>query len=270
MVTDMNTVLRNPPPPADGGRPPGGGASGPGAASGRSGPPPMVRRDDVVVLLLAAMRPGERAWGWSRVVQRDKPLRQVPGVRFAKALGGGFEGGFGVKPSFDRSGLFVSFNGEAAADAFIKDSDTVAGYRAHAREFFVTKLRATSSKGSWSGQDMGVSAQVVPGAPVAALTRASIRLSKSPTFWSLAPAAQVDLERASGCQLAVGLGEAPLLRQATFSVWDNVAAMDAYARTGAHQRAIQASAAGDFFSETMFVRFVPLLMQGTWKGRSYG
>jgi hypothetical protein len=273
MVTDMNTVLRNPPPPADGARSPGSGSGlpgGPGAASGRGPMPPMVQRDDVVVLLLAAMPPGARAWGWSRVVLRDRPLRQVPGVRFVKALGSGFEGGFGVKPSFDRSGLFVTFDGEAAADAFITKSATVAGYRDHACEFFITKLRATSSKGSWSGQPMGVSAQAVPDGPVAALTRASIRLIKAPTFWSLAPAAQVDLERASGCQLAVGLGEAPLLRQATFSVWDSVAAMDAYARTGAHLRAIKASTQGDFFSETMFVRFVPLLMQGTWKGRSYG
>jgi hypothetical protein len=105
---------------------------------------------------------------------------------------------------------------------------------------------------------------------VAALTRASIRLVKSPTFWRLAPAAQDDLERAQGCQLAVGLGEAPLLRQATFSVWDNVAAMDTYARSGAHLRAIQASVQNGFFSETMFVRFVPLWMRGRWKDRAYG
>lgn len=263
----MNTVLRNPP-PAEAGRLPGAGAEGPVAA--RPPASAVLQRDDVVVLLLAAMRPGALAWGWSRVVLRDKPLRQVPGLRFVKALGSGFEGGFGVKPSLDRSGLFAVFRGEAAADAFIAQSATVAGYRAHARELFVAKLRATGSRGTWSGQDLGVSAQPVSGGPVAALTRASIKLAKSPTFWSLAPAAQRDLESARGCQLAVGLGEAPLLRQATFSIWDNVAAMDAYARSGAHMRAIQASVQHGFFTETMFVRFVPLWMQGQWKGRSYG
>jgi quinol monooxygenase YgiN len=78
------------------------------------------------------------------------------------------------------------------------------------------------------------------------------------------------LERAEGCLLAMGLGEAPLLRQATFSVWESQAAMDAYARSGAHQEAIRASVQDDWFSESMFVRFVPLQLSGRWKGRHYG
>ena len=69
------------------------------------------------------------------------------------------------------------------------------------------------------------------------------------------------------CLLAMGLGEAPLLRQATFSLWDSAAAMDAYARTGAHLDAIRAAWKHQFFSESMFVRFVPLQLQGQWKGR---
>ncbi len=232
--------------------------------------PPELRRDDVIVLLLAAMRPGSVRWGWSRVVARDKPLRGEAGLRFAKALGSGYEGGFGVRPSLDRSGLFAVFDGEAAADAFIERSAVVAGYADHAREMVTVKLRATTARGSWSGFSVGVSAQLPADGPVAALTRASIKLTKAPTFWSMAPSTQTSLEGgAPGCRLAVGLGEAPLLRQATFSVWDSVAAMDAYARTGAHQAAIRASYQQDFFTETMFVRFVPLLLRGSWKGKVY-
>jgi spheroidene monooxygenase len=68
----------------------------------------------------------------------------------------------------------------------------------------------------------------------------------------------------------VGLGEAPLLRQATFSLWRDEHAMNAYARTGAHQEAIRAAWQHQFFSESMFVRFAPGSMQGMWKGRGYG
>jgi spheroidene monooxygenase len=82
------------------------------------------------------------------------------------------------------------------------------------------------------------------------------------------PAAERSLESAAGVQLAVGLGEAPLLRQATFSIWDSVSSMDAYARSGAHQEAIVAAARGKFFSESMFVRFAPIDLQGSWKGRA--
>jgi spheroidene monooxygenase len=69
--------------------------------------------------------------------------------------------------------------------------------------------------------------------------------------------------------LATGLGEAPVLRQATFSLWKNTAAMDAYARTGAHRDAISAAWKHQFFSESMFVRCEPLSLQGQGKGQSF-
>jgi len=64
--------------------------------------------------------------------------------------------------------------------------------------------------------------------------------------------------------------EAPLLRHATFSLWRDAEAMDAYARAGAHQQAIRAAWQQQFFSESMFVRFAPLSVQGRWQGRDYG
>ena len=64
-------------------------------------------------------------------------------------------------------------------------------------------------------------------------------------------------------------GEAPLLRQATFSLWDDAQAMDAYARSGAHQQAIQGAHREGWFSESMFVRFAPLSIEGTWHGHSF-
>ena len=70
--------------------------------------------------------------------------------------------------------------------------------------------------------------------------------------------------------MAAGLGEAPLVRQATLSLWTNAAAMDAYARSGAHQEAIRSAYAGGYFSESMFVRFAPIDLRGTWKGQRYG
>ena len=224
----------------------------------------------MAVLLLVDVAPSARLWGWSRIVLGARPLRGVPGMRLAKALGSGQQGGFGLRPSPSRQGLFALFSSEPHADDFIERSAIVAGYRARTRECLVIKLRATSCRGSWSGAQVGVSAVVPASGPVAALTRASIRPSRAASFWQHSPASEAALASAAGCQLAVGLGEAPVLRQATFSVWDNQAAMDAYARSGAHLQAIRGAAAGDWFSESMFVRFVPLLLQGRWQGRRYG
>jgi quinol monooxygenase YgiN len=245
-------------------------ATAPRDCTGGSAPPQVQRQsDDVIVLLLAELARGSVLWGWSRIVLRSWPLRQVPGLRFAKALGSGQRGGFGLKPSLSRQGLFAVFDGPAAADAFL-GSAVVAAYRAHAAELCVLKLRATSCRGSWGGQAVGVSARADAGLPVASLTRASIRPLQALSFWRRSPPAEAALERAEGCLLAMGLGEAPLLRQATFSVWESQAAMDAYARSGAHQQAIRAAMQGGWFSESMFVRFVPLQISGRWKGRSHG
>ena len=115
-----------------------------------------------------------------------------------------------------------------------------------------------------------VTAAPVAGGPVASLTRASIRPHKALAFWRRSPPAEAALERAEGCLLAMGLGEAPLLRQATFSVWESQAAMNAYARSGAHQEAIRAAYGQGHFSESMFVRFALLQFSGCWRGRTHG
>ena len=226
--------------------------------------------DQVSVLVLADIAPVHRLWGWSRIVKGPLKLRSLNQLRFSKVLGSGFDGGFGLRPSASRQGLFAVFSSLRAADEFVADSDVMHGYREHSSECCVLKLRVWSCRGSWDGQTLAPSIAPPDGGPVAALTRASIALRKAPAFWRHAPASQTALEAAPGCQLAVGLGEAPFLRQATFTLWESVAAMDAYARSGPHLEAIKAAAKEQYFTESMFARFVTLSVQGTWKGHHYG
>jgi len=241
-------------------------ASGPRAVEPVS---PAALSDEVAVLLLADMAPESVVWGWSRLVRGPRALRSTPCLRFAKVLGSGYEGGFGLRPSKSRQGLFAIFSNEAAADEFIHFSDVTAGYRQHSREYCILKMKAWSTRGSWDSIQFTPSTLMPSAGPIATLTRASIQLPKATAFWRYAPAAQRSLESAPGCQLAVGLGEAPFLRQATFSVWDSVGAMDAYARSGAHLEAIRAAHANQFFSESLFVRYLPLEITGVWKGCRY-
>ena len=229
----------------------------------------------VAVLMLADVKASSRLWGWWRITRRAGPLAGIPGLRFGKVLGSGYEGGFGLRPSASRQGVFAVFDTQADAEAFTTQSLLVKRYAERSAECCLIMLRAWSSRGTWAGQALPVSAAAPPAdadthTPVAALTRASIRLTRALPFWRRAPAAQAAIEHAPGCRLAVGLGEAPLLRQATFSIWDSVAAMDGYARSGAHGEAMRAAMREQHFSESMFVRFEVLSMRGTWKGVSYG
>jgi spheroidene monooxygenase len=84
------------------------------------------------------------------------------------------------------------------------------------------------------------------------------------SFWKQAPATQADLVASPGCLLAMGLGEAPLLRQCTFSVWLDTASMLGYSMNGAHRKAVDSAYTKGYFSESMFVRMRVLQHQGHW------
>lgn len=223
----------------------------------------------VALLLLARWPTRAVPWGLWRLVRGERALGAVPGLRFARVLGSGRDGGFGLAPSLNTQGLIAFFDDEPSARAFAAGA-LVAAYRERALESLHALLRATSCRGSWGGVSLAVGASADAAAPVVSLTRASIRARHARAFWRHAPAAQDGVRRAPGCRLAVGLGEAPLLRQATFSLWDSAAAMDAYARSGAHQAAIEGAWRHHWFSESMFVRFAAVELAGQWQGRRYG
>jgi hypothetical protein len=225
---------------------------------------------NVVVLILADIKSTSKWWGFGRFVFSRFSLCGVEGLQFFKMLGSGHEGGFGLRPSSSRQGLFCVFVDSTSANSFLQTSELIGKYKKHSREFLSVQLLPYSVKGTWAGQSLGIAAEVVQGQPVAALTRASIRPTKARQFWKKQPASERSLALAAGCVMATGVGEAPVFRQATFTVWESVAHMDAYARTGAHMEAIKASARGAFFSESMFVRFVPHDISGVYKGKVFG
>ena len=230
---------------------------------------PQGATGQVAVFLLADIDPAHRLWGYCRFVIQRFFMRSVAGLVFFKVMGSGFDGGFGLKPSGSRQALFCLFVDELAADAFLA-SAVARSYSTRSREFCTAKLRAYSCRGSWAGRAIDVTASAPASGPIATLTRASIKPLSARRFWRMQPASEVSLNQASGCLLATGVGEAPFFRQATFSLWTGVDAMNAYARTGAHLAAIQAANAGGFFSESMFARFVPLGLRGSWRGQHYG
>ena len=225
--------------------------------------------DQTAVVLLADIAQASRLWGWSRIVRGPRALEGTPGLLFSKVLGSGFEGGFGLRPSPSRQGVFALFESFQTAQDFIDHSPLVHAYQNRSNEFCWATLQTFSCRGSWDGVSFKANTEPPVKGPIAALTRASIKLRKAHAFWRHAPPSQTALEGVAGCQLAVGLGEAPFFRQATFSIWDGLDEMNAYARTGSQLEAIQAAHHHGYFSESMFARFVPLKVQGQWQGKHY-
>jgi hypothetical protein len=223
--------------------------------------------NQVAVMTLVNIKPQAMYSGITRLMFNRFSLYRPSGLILQKHMGSGKNGGFLISPSATHQGLFCLFDNLANASQFLKESPLLAWYRDHAQELFSVKLRAYSVKGSWSGHQLQESTSLPSSGPIASLTRASIKPTRAFSFWSKAPSAQTDLEQSPGCLISAGVGEAPVLRQATFTVWQSQAAMDAYARSGAHLAAIKAAMQGDYFSESMFVRFQPFDAEGSWKGK---
>jgi spheroidene monooxygenase len=236
----------------------------------------------VVVVVLADFLRLHQGWGWLRLVAGANPYKEVPGLTMVKVMGSGHAGGFSLRPSATHQGLICTFSHLDLALKFL-ESPAVQAYRSRARECWTGLMSVQSARGHWdkqawqtstpqalgdSGQAALQSAASNPG-PFAVLTRASIVPTKAMAFWRYAPAAQADLDQSPGCLLAMGLGEAPLVRQCTFSVWQDTASMLNYAHQGAHQVASAAAYKHQFFSESLFVRMQVLQMSGVWKAQPY-
>lgn len=241
-----------------------------GSSTGAMRPAPAGAAEPgrpVGVLLLVEYHRRARARGLARLALGRFGMAGIRGLRFFRFMGSGRDATFELVPSLSHQGLFLAFDDGTSADDFLASSRLVGAIREDARALLSMRLHAYSSRGRWGGvEPFAVVAARPTAGPVASLTRASIRPSKALRFWRHAPGAQAALAGAEGCLLAVGLGEAPLLRQATFTLWSSEAAMDSYARRGIHLEAIRAARAERHFHEDMFTRFVVSDIAGSWPG----
>lgn len=91
---------------------------------------------------------------------------------------------------------------------------------------------------------------------IAVLTRATIRHSQQKQFWSHVQAVSDQMTQAPGFIKSYGIGEVPLYKQATFSVWESKDAMKNFAyQNTQHKEVIEKTRKENWYSEDMFVRF---------------
>ena len=204
-----------------------------------------------------------------RMAVDRRPLRHVPGLRFAKLLGTGDGRTFTVRDADPfHWGLLTVWDGAAAHDAFATGAPTSLAWDRLAAERLTVTMAPLASRGRWSGRTpFGDPAPRRTDGPVAALTRARLRLRKAPSFWRAVPPVSADLATSPGLRLAVGIGEAPVGLQGTFSLWDGARDLVDFAhRRAAHADVVERTAREGWYVEELFARLEVRSIEGTFAG----
>ena len=188
-------------------------------------------------------------------------LSRSKNVGFYKSLGTGKGETFTPADANSlRWGLIAQVQDLEAFD----QSLVVKRWRTRSVEEFRAVLEPISSHGKWAGKEPFVASATNWDGPVVAITRARIKWHQNFRFWRSVPPVTMSLKSAPGLVAAIGIGEAPIGLQGTFSLWESSAAIREFAYKGAaHQKAIADTATYNWYSEELFARFAVKDMRGS-------
>ncbi len=186
-------------------------------------------------------------------------LKSVEGSTFYKLMGSGAGNGFSIFPDLKTYCLLINWESKSAADRFFHENKDWSLYRTKAEDALTMYLTAHQVKGTWDGIqpfDFSERSKITKEERIVVLTRATIRKRYIPYFWSKVPQASAAVKGMPGHIFSKGVGELPLLHQATLSVWESKDAMHAYAyQHDSHIRMIQETRQKGWYSEEMFAEF---------------
>lgn len=197
-------------------------------------------------------------WAFSQVPQANRILENTPGLTFMKSMGSGSGKGFSVFPSFKNYCWVMAWEDETLARNFIKNNDYLAEYSHRSQSVSHLFLENIASHGEWSKQNPFTSVtEHDEDANIVVLTRARIKLGKLFTFWTKVGKTAGKLYQFPALKFSTGVGERPLIDQATISIWENKAQMMHYAyKDETHKNVIQLTRKYEWYSEELFARFV--------------
>lgn len=205
-----------------------------------------------------------------RALRRQGGTGGAGGPVFAKLLGTGSGRTFTVGDADPRHwGLLATWGSERDAAAFERGR-VARSWARIAEERLRVSMRPLSSRGEWSRRaPFGDPVPRAYDGPVAAVTRARLAPRRAVTFWRSVPPVSADLHRSAGLRLAVGIGEAPVGLQGTFSLWESGSALTDFAhRRAPHVEAVRRTAELGWYAEELFARFAVVSVEGKFEGRS--
>jgi heme-degrading monooxygenase HmoA len=217
---------------------------------------------------LVREHPGRSARAMARLATDRRFLRRVDGLEFWRLLGTGARRDTGPSADLRRTAVFAVWRDEAALDEFLAASSIAARWAA-AEEAWSVRLRGVGGHGRWRGYDVlgGLEPGTADGR-VAIITRAGVRPRSWRRFRAASEAVSGELAGSPGLLDVVAIGEAPVGRLGTFSLWDTLADARRFATGGPHHReTVRRTRAERWYGEELFARFEPFGSSGSWDGR---
>lgn len=198
------------------------------------------------------------------------PLALQKGCTFWKLLGSGRNGTFDLHPDWQQWGLLAVWNDRETFDKFDKRGFLAKWWNKLAIERWTVLLEPLQSHGKWDGKTPFDNLNVTEYTGIiAVLTRATIRFNRLKTFWGNVNSIANIMASAPGYITSFGVGEAPVYRQATFSIWRSVADVKAFAYASKeHAEVIKKTRDENWYSEELFARFKPIASFGTINGKN--
>jgi hypothetical protein len=99
------------------------------------------------------------------------------------------------------------------------------------------------------------------------ITRADVRPRSWRAFRRAGEPVNIELHQSEGLLAVVGIGEAPIGRLGTFSLWSSLEAMHRFAtQAPQHQAVVERTRNEQWYGEELFARFEPYDSAGTWDG----
>lgn len=210
-----------------------------------------------------------RLWAFSQMGLARPALARVPNLAFFKLFGTGTEEGFNPRPNWSVYAILGGWPDLDRARAGIREARIFQRYRAQAAEQWTGYLRASRCWGDWAGTQPFVVDQALGGpAPVAVLTRATVKLQHVRAFWAAVPKISADVRGQDRLYLKIGMGEIPWKHQVTFSIWPDIPTMERFSKNQtAHGEGVRQAWANGWFKEQLFARFAILASEGRWQGK---
>lgn len=208
----------------------------------------------MVALYIFTLRKSAIPFAFLQMAIGRRTARKIPGVSFAKLMGTGTGKTFTPSDADLKQWavLFVADDLEV-----INSSKFIKSWNKRSTSVDRYLLNPISSHGKWSKREPFTIGEISKNnGPIVAITRARLKWSQAIRFWRSIPPVVSDLHNSPGLLYSIGIGEAPIGLQGTFSVWQSGAALRDFAYKNApHRAAIEDTKRFDWYSEELFARF---------------